>query len=180
MKCVSDENYGDASDSDQANCQPGRMFNKTKGYRKLPGNTCEGGEEDWYSPQILPCPFTANESEFILFVQRQDISMISLNSKEFSKNSIVPRSFLSNAIAADFDIKKSCIFWSDISSNRIMRLCMDGVQVKPDVLVETELYSVEGIAFNQINRHLYFVNGFKSKVYFTTAHCFISKFHSFL
>ena len=41
---------------------------------------------------------------------------------------------------------------------------MDGIQVKPEVLVETDLYSVEGIAFNQINRHLYFVNGFKSKV----------------
>lgn len=140
------------------------MFNKTKGYRKVTGNTCEGGEEDYYSPQMLPCPLSVNESEFILFVQRQDISMISLNSEEFSKHSIVPKSFLSNAIAADFDVKKSCIFWSDISSNRIARLCLNGTQLHPEILVETELYSVEGIAFNQINRHLYFVNGFKSKI----------------
>jgi len=140
------------------------MFNKSKGYRKIKGNTCEGGEEDWYSPQKIPCPFTSQETEFILFVQRQEISMISLNSENYSKNMLVPNSFLSNAIAADFDLKNSCIFWSDISLNRIMRLCLNGQQIQPEILVENELYSVEGISFNSINPHLYFVNGFKSKV----------------
>lgn len=162
FKCIPDDTFGDAFDAGM--CKPGRMFNRTKGYRKVAGNVCEGGEEDYYSPQLLPCPLSANESEFILFVQRQDISMISLNSQEFSKNSLVPRSFLTNAIAADFDVQKSCLFWSDISFHRIMRLCLNGTQTQPEVLVESELYSVEGIAFNQINRHLYFVNGFKSKI----------------
>lgn len=162
-KCIPDE-HSQNPNSELANCITGQMFNKTRGYRKISGNTCEGGEDDWYSPQTLPCPFTSQESEFILFVQRQEISMISLNSEEFVKKLIVPKSFLSNAIAADFDIMKSCIFWSDISLNRIMKLCLDGKQAQPEILVETELYSVEGVAFNQINRHLYFVNGFKSKV----------------
>src|SRR5699024_4252385 len=57
-----------------------------------------------------------------------------------------------------------CVIWSDISLNVIKRFCLNGTQVQPEVLVETELYSVEGIAFNAINRLLYFVNGFKSKV----------------
>ncbi|OTF73267.1 hypothetical protein BLA29_009105, partial [Euroglyphus maynei] len=148
-----------------SNCSPGRMFNKTKGYRKLPGDTCEGGEEDWYSPHLLPCPFnTTLMPEFILFVQRQEISIISLNDYDFTKLSLLPKSFLTNAIAADFDYKNSCLYWSDIHSNRILRYCFDGEQLQPEALVEIGIDSVEGIAFNQINGHLYFVNGNKSKV----------------
>nr|XP_027196293.1 sortilin-related receptor-like [Dermatophagoides pteronyssinus] len=148
-----------------SNCSPGRMFNKTKGYRKIPGDTCEGGEEDWYSPHLLPCPFnTTLVPEFLLFVQRQEISIISLNDYEFTKLSLLPKSFLTNAIAADFDYKNSCLYWSDIHSNRILRYCFDGEQLQPEALVEIGLDSVEGIAFNQINGHLYFVNGNKSKV----------------
>lgn len=148
-------------------CPPGNMFNKTRGYRKINGDTCEGGEEDWYSPQTLPCPFTPDVNEFILFVQRQEISMIMLNNDEMhTKHLLIPKYYLSNAIAADFDRDNSCVFWSDISLNKILRMCFDGKQVQPDVLVETDLDSVEGIAFNQINHHLYFVNGNRSKVSF--------------
>ncbi|XP_046916128.2 uncharacterized protein LOC124496636 [Dermatophagoides farinae] len=148
-----------------SNCSPGRMFNKTKGFRKLPGDTCEGGEEDWYSPHLLPCPFnTTLVPEFILFIQRQEISIIPLNDYEFTKLTLLPKSFLTNAIAADFDYKNSCLYWSDIHSNRILRYCFDGEQLQPETLVEIGLDSVEGIAFNQINGHLYFVNGNKSKV----------------
>ena len=145
-------------------CRPGKMFNKSKGFRKINGNTCEGGEEDWYSPQVLPCPFNSSDNEFILFVQKHQISMISLNTKQFSSDILIPKYFVTNAIAADFDIEKNCLFWSDMSYNRILKYCLNGRQFQPEVLVENDLVSVEGIAFNQINHHLYFVNGNLSKV----------------
>lgn len=145
-------------------CRPGKMFNKSRGYRKIIGNTCEGGEEEWYSPQLLPCPLGSIDLEFILFVQRHEISMIRLNTEKFEKETLVPKTFVSNAIVADLDIEKHCIYWSDISLNRILRFCINGQQFQPEVVIETNLNSVEGLAFNQINRHLYFVNGNYSKV----------------
>lgn len=147
-----------------ADCEPGKLFNKTRGYRKINGDTCEGGEESWYSPQLVACPFTPSVPEFMLFVQRVEISMISLNNEQFTKSTLIPSAYLHNAIAADFDRENKCIFWSDISMNKILRMCLDGKQVQAEVLVEANLFSVEGIVFNQINHHLYFVNGNRSKI----------------
>src|SRR5699024_9501793 len=56
-KCVSDDEFSGPPKSDQLDCKPGKMFNKTKGYRKVSGDTCEGGEEIWFEPEVIPCPF---------------------------------------------------------------------------------------------------------------------------
>ena len=37
-------------------CQEGQFFNKTQGYRRIPGNVCQGGEFHAYDPVITPCP----------------------------------------------------------------------------------------------------------------------------
>lgn len=39
-------------------CKPGHFYNRTKGFRKIPGDTCEGGREYEYSPTITACPVT--------------------------------------------------------------------------------------------------------------------------
>ena len=146
-------------------CKVGKIFNRTRGYRKISGDTCFGGEEDWYSPQAIPCPFSPKHDEqFMLFVQRQSISRVLLNEENPTKEILVPHSYLINAIAADFDHKKNCLYWSDIGIDKIMRLCLDGQQSQPEMLVETGLESVEGIALNPINNHLYFVDGEQAKV----------------
>ena len=146
-------------------CKVGKMFNRTRGYRKITGDTCFGGEEDWYSPQSIPCPFSPkHDDQFVLFVQRQSISRLLLNEDKPLKESLVPQSYLINAIAADFDHKLNCLYWSDIGIDKIMRLCLDGQQSQPEILVETGLESVEGIALNPINNHLYFVDGEQAKV----------------
>ncbi|CAG2103255.1 unnamed protein product [Medioppia subpectinata] len=146
-------------------CKVGKIFNRTRGYRKISGDTCLGGEEDWYSPQPIPCPFVPkHDDQFVLFVQRQSISRLMLNEDKPVKESLVPQNYLINAIAADFDHKHNCLYWSDIGIDKIMRLCLDGRQSQPEVLVETGLESVEGIALNPINNHLYFVDGEQAKV----------------
>ena len=38
------------------NCQPGESYNLTKGYRKIPGDTCQGGHDYIYEPELTPCP----------------------------------------------------------------------------------------------------------------------------
>lgn len=37
-------------------CVAGQTYNRTKGYRKIVGDECFGGNEDLYLPDIIPCP----------------------------------------------------------------------------------------------------------------------------
>lgn len=37
-------------------CRPGGFYNRTKGYRIIPGDTCEGGRDYQYNPTITACP----------------------------------------------------------------------------------------------------------------------------
>lgn len=162
FKCIKDNTIDDIPDY----CLPGQIFNKSTGLRKIAGNKCHDVFERYIE---VPCPFNQSNSpnEFILFVQRQDISLIHIKDLIYNntkKYSLLPKKFLSNAIAADFDTENHCLFWSDLHYNRIYRYCFDGKQISPDILVHTDLESVEGIAYNQINGQLYFTNGHRSKV----------------
>lgn len=37
-------------------CPAGQMYNRTKGYRRIPGDSCVNGEESLFLPDQLPCP----------------------------------------------------------------------------------------------------------------------------
>ncbi|XP_059143648.1 VPS10 domain-containing receptor SorCS3-like [Physella acuta] len=44
----------------QGDCNDGGKYNKSKGYRKIPADTCvAGSEDDKYSTQVTECPLTA-------------------------------------------------------------------------------------------------------------------------
>lgn len=38
-------------------CKPGQMYNRTKGYRLIPGDKCRVGRSLEFMPQEIPCPF---------------------------------------------------------------------------------------------------------------------------
>lgn len=40
-----------------ATCQPGQFYNRTKGYRRIEGDVCEGANERNFLPDVLPCPY---------------------------------------------------------------------------------------------------------------------------
>ncbi|XP_046384186.1 sortilin-related receptor-like isoform X2 [Ischnura elegans] len=62
-------------------CRPGQMYNRTKGYVKIPGNSCEGGYETRFLPDLLPCPFK-EKKEFIIAVQKEKIRQCFSDGKE--------------------------------------------------------------------------------------------------
>lgn len=37
------------------------MYNRTKGYRLIPGDVCKGGRSLEFMPQEVPCPFEYEE-----------------------------------------------------------------------------------------------------------------------
>uniref|UniRef100_A0A646QCG5 Sortilin-related receptor n=1 Tax=Hemiscolopendra marginata TaxID=943146 RepID=A0A646QCG5_9MYRI len=141
-------------------CSAGKYYNRTKGYRKVAGDVCEGGLSIQFDPQMVSCPVSV-KPEFILFSQRQTISRISLSDEITIEKLPIPH--LKNVIAIEYDFRNNCVYWADIDDDMIMRLCLDGKSM-PETLVETNLKSIEGLALDWISSNLYFVDGELSKI----------------
>lgn len=142
-----------------ANCKPGQFFNRTKGYRKLAGDLCVGGFESDYLPDLVPCPIKPI-NDFLLFAQRDHITRYNLVTKESDE---LPVTNLKNVISIDFDMAANCIYWADITQDIIGRQCFNNGS-KSEVLVSTDLASIEGMAFDWISKSLYFVDGVRSTI----------------
>ncbi|CAG9863395.1 unnamed protein product [Phyllotreta striolata] len=139
-------------------CKPGDYYNRTKGYRKISGDACIGGFESHYLPDSVPCPFEEIQ-DFILFAQRERISRYNLVTKKLET---LPVPNLKNVIAIDFDLGENCVYWADIADDTIGRQCLEGN--KTEILISTDLASIEGMAFDWISKTLYFVDGVRAKI----------------
>ncbi|CAG9822420.1 unnamed protein product [Phaedon cochleariae] len=142
-----------------ANCKPGRYYNRTKGYVRIAGDTCVGGFESHYLPDLVPCPIKQMD-DFLLFAQRERISRYNLVTKKLEE---LPITNLKNVIAIDFDMAQNCVYWADIAEDTIGRQCYSNGS-KMEILVSTELSSIEGMAFDWISKTLYFVDGVRAKI----------------
>lgn len=143
-------------------CKPAEKFyNKTRGYRKIPGDTCEEGFwVDKYLPELIPCEIR-EEPEFLLVAKRDSVLRIDLN--HYERVETLPLARVQAIIAVDFNLKNNCIFWSDVQHKTIMKLHLDGKSI-PEVLVSAGLTSVEGLAFDWMSQLLYFTDGGGSKI----------------
>ncbi|GFO29807.1 sortilin-related receptor [Plakobranchus ocellatus] len=61
------------------NCPPGTFYNYTRGYRKVPGDTCHGGQEHNYGPLKYSCP-VKEQPEFLLVTSEGRVGMLNLGS----------------------------------------------------------------------------------------------------
>jgi sortilin-related receptor len=141
-------------------CSVGQFYNRTKGYRLVAGDTCTGGDVSRYSPELISCP-VAEESDFILVAQRQKILRIDLRNPTHADP--LPLPSLQNVFAIEFDLKNNCVYWADSLQDKIWRLCMDGKSM-PQLLVESQLESIEGMTLDWLSNNLYFVDGARSKI----------------
>ncbi|XP_050504150.1 sortilin-related receptor-like isoform X5 [Diabrotica virgifera virgifera] len=142
-----------------APCKPGNFYNRTKGYRKIAADSCVGGFESHYLPDIVPCPFH-EEDDFLLFAQRENIFKYNLIRNNLEQLA-VPN--LKNAVAIDFDIADNCVYWSDLTDKNIGRRCFVNGNAT-EILVSDDIISVEGIAFDWISKTLYFVDSVRAKI----------------
>ncbi|KAJ8960391.1 hypothetical protein NQ314_006081 [Rhamnusium bicolor] len=123
------------------------------------GDLCIGGFESHYLPDQVPCPFQEVD-DFILFAQRERISRFNLITNKLEE---LPVKNLKNVIAIDFDMSTNCVYWADIALDTIGRQCFANGS-KVEVLVSTDLASIEGMALDWISKTLYFVDGVRSKI----------------
>ncbi|XP_050504158.1 sortilin-related receptor-like isoform X12 [Diabrotica virgifera virgifera] len=142
-----------------APCKPGNFYNRTKGYRKIAADSCVGGFESHYLPDIVPCPIQQVD-DFLLFAQRENISRYNLIRKNLEQ---LPVPNLKNVIAIDFDMADNCVYWADIADDTIGRQCFfNGNAI--EILVSSDIASIEGMAFDWISKTLYFVDGVRAKI----------------
>lgn len=140
-------------------CKPGQFYNRTKGYRKISGDSCIGGFEKQYLPDIIPCPFKEVQ-QFLLFALRDRIGRFDLTTHHLED---LPVTNLKNVIAIDFDMRNDCVYWADIVTDTIGRQCFTNGSTQ-EILVSNDLASIEGMAYDWISQHLYFVDGMRAKI----------------
>ncbi|KAJ8675255.1 hypothetical protein QAD02_011041 [Eretmocerus hayati] len=93
--------------------------------------------------------------ELLLIVQRNEISMISLDSPDYT-NFVLPLTGIKHAIAIDFDPIDEMLYWTDEQAHAIRRAYLNG-SGQHDV-VTAEVRSADGIAVDWIARNLYWTD----------------------
>lgn len=140
-------------------CKPGEFYSRTKGYMKIYDDECVDGFSRNFEPDSIPCPL-GEIPQFLLVAQREHISRIDLAEEKLEK---LPVHDLKNVIAIDFDMLNNCLYWADIVNDTIGRQCFNGTNA-PEILVETDLSSIEGMAFDWVSKLLYYVDGVKMRI----------------
>ncbi|CAK9806758.1 Sortilin-related receptor [Anthophora plagiata] len=141
-------------------CAPGNFYNRTKGYKKIADDECVGGLARNFEPDEIPCPMEEKPA-FLLVAQREHISRIDLVEETLKT---LPVHDLKNVIAIEFDMKNNCLYWADIVNDTIGRQCFTDGTSYPEILVESDLNSIEGMALDWVSNLLYFVDGVKMRI----------------
>ncbi|KAF2366491.1 Sortilin N-terminal [Trinorchestia longiramus] len=142
--------------SKQPSCKEGAFYNRTRGYRRIPGDTCQGGDDLLYDPVLTPCPLF-EEQEFLLVSARQAVLRYDLLQPSQGLQPL-PLTGLSMVIAFDFDLNNNCLYWADVVLNHILRSCFDGHHGQ-EVILAAGTDRVEGMALDWVSHNLYIVDG---------------------
>ncbi|XP_070808754.1 LOW QUALITY PROTEIN: sortilin-related receptor [Pituophis catenifer annectens] len=152
--CIPDPEFAGKLFSPPALCPVGSTYKKTRGYRKISGDTCSGGDvETRLEGETVPCPL-AEENEFILYSTRYSIHRYDLSS---GLTEDLPLTGLRGAVALDFDYAHNCLYWADVTLEIIQRICLNGSSGQ-EVIIGTSLETVEALVFEPISQLLYWVN----------------------
>ncbi|XP_029922532.1 sortilin-related receptor isoform X2 [Myripristis murdjan] len=158
--CVPDPEFSGNLYAPPVPCPVGTTYRRSKGYRKVSGDSCSGGDvEARLDGEMLPCP-VGESNEFILYAVRNSIHRYDLAT---GTDQALPLAGLREAVALDFDYDRNCLYWADISLDTIQRLCLNG-STGQEVVVRKDLQNVEALTFDPISRLLYWVDAGAQKI----------------
>ncbi|XP_068629296.1 sortilin-related receptor isoform X1 [Battus philenor] len=156
--CIRNKTSKYDPDKIPADCRPGHFYQRTKGYRKIDGDVCTTSGYLPYEPDTIPCPLD-EPTELLLVALRDKIARIDLS----DNTTIYPIKDQQNIVAIEFDMKNNCIYWADIELDKISRQCFEDGFTQ-EVVVDTDLASIEGMALDWISNVLFFVDGMRKKI----------------
>lgn len=157
--CVTDPNKNLDIHKIPIPCPPGNYYSYTKGYRRIAGDTCQGGQELMYAPQMNSCPVT-KMPEFLLYAQRKMIHRYIFGKNE---NDILVQNGLVEAVVLDFDKADNCLYWADLATDNVKRLCLDGNH-SVEIIVEDNVKAIEGLAYDWTAGNIYWIDSEAQKL----------------
>ncbi|XP_029186888.2 sortilin-related receptor-like [Acropora millepora] len=140
-------------------CRPGQTYRRTKGYRRVPGDTCQGGMEDQYAAEMASCPISGLPV-FLLYAARTYIKRITLG--DHVETTIPLGGGLRNAIALDYDYQQNCIYWADITLDTVKRSFLNGSGIIETL--HSGIQQVEGLALDWLGDNIYWVDAVGKKI----------------
>lgn len=141
-----------------AGCRPGQSYMRTKGYRKIDGDVCVSPAYMPYAPDKVACPIT-EPTEFLIVALRDKVARIDLS----DNSTLTLVSDQKNIVAIEIDMKNNCLYWADIDSDKIKRQCFNN-GTPEEIIVGSDLASIEGMALDWISNVLFFVDGRRNKI----------------
>ena len=138
-----------------ANCPPHTFYDQTRGYVRIRGDTCQDGDASRYEPQVVGCPL-AEQKDFLLIAQRSRIVRLNLRDNQNVETLPVPKEYIVNAITLEYDMEYDCLFFGDISKDKIFMYFNQNGTV---FTIVDDTSSVEGMSYDWTTKSLYFVNG---------------------
>ncbi|XP_078381129.1 uncharacterized protein LOC144663915 isoform X2 [Oculina patagonica] len=140
-------------------CPIGTTYRRTKGYRKVVSDTCQGGMEDQFAADMASCPINALP-QFLLYAARRYIRRITLG--DHRETTIPLGSGLQNAIALDYNYYQNCVYWADITLNTITRSFLNGSGIIETL--HSGIQQVEGLALDWLGDNIYWVDAGGKKI----------------
>lgn len=143
-------------------CPPGTFYTFSRGYRKVAGNTCDGGQDHRYAPHLYSCPIK-ERSEFLLLTVSNGVLMVDLASGE--KTDLFHDSIAPN-VPAIFDYERNCVIFADHMYN-IKRNCLGWNRTLEDsdiIRVALNGTNISGMAFDWTGRNVYLADHDKNEI----------------
>ena len=102
-------------------------------------------------------------SPFLAFLRRYEIRKLATDGS--SEGEIVRK--VQNAFGIDFDWSEQRVYWTeDRTPPRVKRVFFNGTGI--EVVLDTDISNVEGLAVDWVGRNLYLVDSIQAKIFVTT------------
>ncbi|WAR05449.1 SORL-like protein [Mya arenaria] len=157
VSCIYDnESAAEQNPHQPRPCPAGTFYPYTRGYRKIPGDTCTGGEEHRYSPLQYACR-VVDLDEVLLFATPTSVKRLVLPASADDNPSTL-FSLARNISAISYQYSQNgCLFWADNAQRAIQKLCEDG-KSRIQVLHNTSIGEITSLAYDWSGQNLFWID----------------------
>ncbi|KAH3868410.1 hypothetical protein DPMN_031557, partial [Dreissena polymorpha] len=159
VSCVFDNDSSvDPSPKQPRPCPAGTFYPVSRGYRKVYGDTCVGGEDQIYAPLQYACR-VEELPEVLIYSTRTSINRIVLPASRSSRpNVLLGPSVAKNVSAIAYEYSENgYLYWADNQLKNIQRLCEDGTHTV-EVLHNTSLSEISSLGYDWKGQNLYWID----------------------
>ncbi|XP_055342449.1 sortilin-related receptor-like [Paramacrobiotus metropolitanus] len=145
-------------------CAVGQLQQRTRGFRKIPLDSCVDGLSRRLGPLHVPCPWPASDS-FLLVADSKSVRRFNLLVKQPEEVQLagVLETGGHTVISADYDHSTRCLYWAHVAPGKIMRMCFNGT-VNRTSLITKNLEKPVALALDTSSRTLYWLDTQRSAI----------------